>query len=316
MVNYEKSKIGNADKKSLIYFCTNRFLFSIPVKSITRQEHHKKINMVIDYISTHLDEKLDLDKLSNISAISPFHFHRIMRAYLGEPIGSYIIRCKIEASSTLLKYSSQQIDEIAYKIGYDSPTSYTKAFKKHFGVSPTEFRNTNNFFTMKTIVADKELPSGFKLKPKIVERITKKTIYIRLIGDYKSNDYSQAWEKIWKFIKEKHLFGFNQENLGVAYNDPGITESDKCQYDCCVTINKDIKPEGEIGIKNIEGGQYAVFKYKGSFDNIGSIYDAIFKTWLPESNYELRDAPCFEKYIKFSNTNPDKNKTEVFIPVK
>ena len=141
------------------------------MKPITRQDHQKKINMVIDYISYHLDEKLELDKLSAISAVSPYHFHRIMGAYLGEPLGSYIIRCRIEAGSTLLKYSSQNIEEIAYKIGYDSPASFTKAFKKHFGVSPTEFRSTNNFFNMKTKVTDQVLPKGFNLKPKIVERV-------------------------------------------------------------------------------------------------------------------------------------------------
>lgn len=286
------------------------------MKPITRHEHLKRINLVIDYISSHLDEKLYLDKLSNISAISPYHFHRIMSAYLGESIGSYIIRCRIEASSTILKYSSHQVDEIAYKIGYDSPASFTKAFKKHFGVSPTEFRNTNNSITMKTLITDRTLPDGFKLMPKIAERTAKRAIYIRLIGDYKSNDYSQAWEKIWGFIKEKRLFGFNQECLGIAYNDPNITEDDKCQYDCCITISKDIKPEGEIGVKNIEGGKYSVFKFKGSPDKIGSVYNAIFNTWLQEYNYELRDAPSFEKYVKFSKANPDKNRTEVYIPIK
>jgi AraC family transcriptional regulator len=286
------------------------------VKPITKLDHQKRINVVIDYISSHLDEELDLEKLSGMSAVSPYHFHRIMSAYLGEPVGSYIIRCRLEAGSTLLKYGSQQIDEIAYKIGYDSPASFTKAFKKHFGVSPTEFRSTNNSISMKTIIADKVLPKGFILKPKIVERTAKKAIYIRLIGDYQSNDYSQAWEKIWKFIKGKRLFGFNQECLGIAYNDPEITESEKCQYDCCVTISKDIKPEGEIGVKNIEGGRYAIFKFKGSIENVGSVYNAVFKTWLPESNCDLRDAPCFEKYVKFSKTNPDKNRTEIYIPIK
>lgn len=162
------------------------------MKPITRQEHLKRINIVVDYISRHLDEKLDLDKLSQMSAISPYHFHRIMSSYLGEPIGSYIIRCRLEAGSTLLKYSSHQVDEIAYKIGYDSPASFTKAFKKYFGVSPTEFRNTNNPITMKTLITDKTLPDCFKLKPEIAERTTRRAIYIRLIGDYKSNDYSQA----------------------------------------------------------------------------------------------------------------------------
>lgn len=287
----------------------------MPVKQITKQEHQKKINMVIDYISNHLDEKLDLDKLSSISAISPYHFHRIMKAYVGEPIGSYIIRCRVETSSHLLRYSSHQIDEIAYKMGYDSPTSFTKAFKKHIGVSPSEFRNTKEIYAMKTDITNSVLPKSYSLKPKIVDRETKKAIYVRLIGDYRSNNYNQAWEKIWKFIKEKHLFGFNQECLGVSYNDPNITESDKCQYDCCVTIGKDIKPEGEIGVKDIEGGRYAVFKFKGRPDYIEAIYNVIFKTWLPQNNCELRNAPSFEKYIKFSKSNPEKNKTEVYIPI-
>jgi AraC family transcriptional regulator len=214
-----------------------------------------------------------------------------------------------------LRYNSHQIDEIAYKMGYDSPTSFTKAFKKHFGVSPTEFRKTKKLCTMKTDATDNVMPKGFGLKPKIVDRKTKKAIYVRLIGDYRSNNYNEAWEKIWKFVKEKRLFGFNQECLGVSCNDPNITESDKCQYDCCVIISKDIKPEGEIGVKDIDGGRYAVFKFKGSYDYLGAVYDAIFKTWLPESNCELRNTPSFEKYIKFSKTNPEKNKTEVYIPI-
>lgn len=287
----------------------------MPVKQYTKQEHQKKINTVIDYISIHLDEKLDLDKLSGISAISPYHFHRIMRAYLGEPLGSYIIRYRIETGAQLLRHGSQQIDEIAYKMGYDSPTSFTKAFKKHLGVSPSEFRNNKEFLTMKSLAENKELPKGFSLKPKIADRKIKKAIYIRLIGDYQSNDYNQAWEKIWKFIKEKHLFGFNQENLGISYDDPNITETDKCRYDCCVTISKDIKPEGEIGVKDIEGGKYAVFKFKGSYNYIGAVYDVIYNNWLPESNFELRNVPAFEKYIKFSKTNPEKNKTEVYVPI-
>jgi AraC family transcriptional regulator len=287
----------------------------MPLKQNTKEEHRKKINQVVDYISCHLDDKLDLNKLSEISAISPFHFHRIMKAYLNEPIGSYIIRYRVETGAHLLIYGSQQIDDIAYKIGYDSPTSFTKAFKKHFGVSPTEFRNNKNIHTMETTIVNKVLPKGFTISPKITDRKIQKVIYVRLIGDYHSNDYGQAWEKIIKFMKSKHLFGFNQEYLGISVSNPNITESDKCQYDCCVTINKDVKPEGEIGVRNIEGGKYAVFNFKGSYDYFDAVYDAIYNNWLPESNFQLRDIPSFEKFVKHSK-NPDKNKTEVYIPIE
>ncbi len=289
------------------------------LKQHVKEEHQKKINLVINYISNHLSEKLDLKKLSRISAISPYHFHRIMTAYLGEPLGTYIIRNRIETAAQLLKHTSMRIDEIAFKIGYDCPTSFAKAFKKHFEMSPSEFRASQNLEDQNkstSLIHKGELPKDFVLKPKIVTRKEKMVIYLRLIGDYRFNDYNTAWEKIWNFVKEKRLYTFRQESLGLCYDDPTITEVEKCRYECCITINKKISPEGDIGVKTIHGGKYAVFKFRGNIDYVGAVYDAIYNTWFPQSDYELRDVPAFEKYVKFSKKNPARNKTEIFIPIK
>ncbi|MEZ5147844.1 MAG: AraC family transcriptional regulator [Bacteroidales bacterium] len=62
----------------------------------TAKHYRERINTVLHYIQTHLDEELDLNKLAELSAISPFHFHRIMRAYLNESLMSYIIRVRLE----------------------------------------------------------------------------------------------------------------------------------------------------------------------------------------------------------------------------
>ncbi len=282
----------------------------------TKEEHHKRINIVLNYIANHLDEKLDLNRLSSISLISPYHFHRIMKAHLQEPLGSYIIRIRIETGAQLLRHTSLPINEIANKMSYNCSTSFAKAFKKQFDISPTEFRNNKEYYMMKTQNNNKVLPQGFILKPKIIERKNKTAIYIQLIGEYQSNDYNGAWGKLWGFIKKKRLFSFNQENLGIAYDDPNVTEGNKCRYDCCVTIKKETSAEGEIGVKEIAGGKYAVFKFKGEINYIGAVYDVIFNTWFPGSEYELRNVPAYEKYIKFSKTNPTKNKTEIYIPIK
>jgi AraC family transcriptional regulator len=286
------------------------------MKETTHFEYQKKINLVVDYISNHLDEKLDLATLSSVSSISPFHFHRITRAYLGEPIGTFTIRRRIETGTHLLRYSNIQVDEIAEKIGYDSPASFSKAFKKHYGVSPSEYRNKNELNSSYFIIDNDILPKGFKAIPEIVERKDKKAMYARLVGDYMTNDYDKGWEKIYSYFKENKLFEFNQEFLGVANNDPLITEASKCMYDCCITINKKVKPDGEIGLRDIPGGKYAVFFFKGSYDYFGAVYKAIFKNWLPNSDVELRNTPSFEKYLKTSKENPDKNRTEIYIPIK
>ena len=56
-------------------------------KKTTQEEYQKCVNAVVDYINLHLGEEIDLKSLARISHFSPFYFHRIMKAFLGEPVG-------------------------------------------------------------------------------------------------------------------------------------------------------------------------------------------------------------------------------------
>lgn len=66
------------------------------------KEYIARINRVLDYIEAHLAESLTLEELAAISCFSPFHFHRIFRAFIGETVGQYISRLRLEKAATLL----------------------------------------------------------------------------------------------------------------------------------------------------------------------------------------------------------------------
>ncbi len=85
-------------------------------KKTTQEEYQKCVNAVVDYINLHLGEEIDLKSLARISHFSLL-LHRIMKAFLGEPIGTFIVRTRTEAAR-LLRYSSTSISDIAYRIGY------------------------------------------------------------------------------------------------------------------------------------------------------------------------------------------------------
>ena len=72
-------------------------------KKTTQEEYQKCVNAVVDYINLHLGEEIDLKSLARISHFSPFYFHRIMKAFLGEPIGTFIVRTRTEAAARLLR---------------------------------------------------------------------------------------------------------------------------------------------------------------------------------------------------------------------
>ncbi len=285
------------------------------MKTITELDYQERINKVLLYINNNLNEKLDLEALARVSNFSVFHFHRIMRASIKEPLGMYISRLRLENAARLLKYSEEPITDIAFRIGYESAASFTKAFKRRFEVSPSSFRKHQNFYG--DILSEEEQKKNLLLDPQIANIPDRKVIFIRSIGDYKSEATGQAWMDLIGFAKEKKLFGWKTEMLGIGHDDPTITLDHFCRYDACITISKDIKPEGRVGVQTISGGRHAIFRYKGPYENLGAVYNTIFGKWYPRSDFELRDFPVVEKYLNNpEKTRPHKLLTEICVPVK
>ena len=285
-------------------------------KEETIKDYQERINKVLVYISEHLDEKLELEKLATMSNFSVFHFHRIFKAFLNEPLGTFVTRLRLDHAAKLLEFSKDPINEIAYQIGFEVPSSLNKAFRKHFGVTPAEFRETKKTLIPFEIIHPKNYTMELNLKPQIKEIKDKKIVYVQAIGKY-ADSAGQAWDQLCEFMKQEKLFTFGIESIGIGYDDPSVTESEKLRYDACMTIKKDISPKGNVGVKVIKGGKYAIFKYKGPYTNLEQVYNFIFKNWLPASNYELEDKPCFEKYLNNPEKhNPENYKTHIYVPLK
>ena len=282
------------------------------MKNITYNDYVQRINKVVAYINNHLDETLDLKTLANEAALSDFHFHRIFKALKGEAIGGYITRLRLEATARLLRYTALTIEEIAFNIGYETPTSLSKAFKKQYGISPTEYRTNKDTYIMKKEIINPDLA----LKtPKVVTLEPKNLIYVALTGAYGSLDYGKAYEQLWAIIKAQKLFTKGIESICISYDDPKITEGSLQRSDVCLAIHKPATPQEEVSCKTLAGGKYAVFFYQGSYENLSQVYDTAVR-WVIDHEYTLREEPFFEKYLNDARRTPkEKLKTEIYIPI-
>ena len=282
------------------------------MKNITYNDYVQRINKVVAYINNHLDETLDLKTLTNEAALSDFHFHRIFKALKGEAIGGYITRLRLEATARLLRYTTLTIEEIAFNIGYETTASLSKAFKKQYGISPTEYRTNKDTYIMKKEIINPDLA----LKaPKTVILEPKNLIYIALTGAYGSLDYGKAYEQLWAVIKAQKLFTKGIESICISYDDPKITEGSLQRSDVCLAIHKPATPQDEVSCKTLAGGKYAVFFYQGSYENLSQVYDTAVR-WVIDHQYTLREEPFFEKYLNDARRTPkEKLKTEIYIPI-
>jgi AraC family transcriptional regulator len=286
-------------------------------KTIT--DHKERLNRVLVYIQENIDQPLSLETLANIACLSPFHFHRIFTAYVGERLSEHIRRIRLERAALKLCNTDEPITSIALSAGFETPAAFSKAFGQHFKKSPSDFRSLKNkkvSSTTSLINSDKQGKEVKTMHPQIRNFQEQKVLFVRKTGRY-DQAASEAWSALMKFAYSRKLMKKDTGIIGISYDSPDITPEEKIRYDACITIDKDIEPEGEVGIQSISGGRYAVFLHKGPYDKFGETYNSIFSRWLPSSGEKLRDVPCFEIYLNRDprRTKPENLKTEICVPI-
>ncbi|WP_099203493.1 helix-turn-helix transcriptional regulator [Miniphocaeibacter massiliensis] len=109
------------------------------------EEYIRLINKTEDFINSNLNKNITLEDLAENINMSKFHFHRIFSKYSDETIKQFIVRTKMERSAIyLLVRKDINITEIAGRYGYSDSSSYSKAFKKYYKISPSKFRIARN----------------------------------------------------------------------------------------------------------------------------------------------------------------------------
>src|SRR5271170_3888098 len=107
----------------------------------TRREYAARMNRVLDHIQSHLADPLDLQLLAAVACFSPFHFHRLFRAWMGETLQAFVHRLRLERAAQLLVFhQARSISDVALECGFSSASVFARAFKAAFGTSAGEWR--------------------------------------------------------------------------------------------------------------------------------------------------------------------------------
>jgi len=108
--------------------------------SDSRRIYVQRIDRVMDFISEHLDEPLPLERLARLAHFSPFHFHRLFRSLVDEPLHVFIRRLRLESAVRAMKYGPRAtLTEIALRSSFASSSDFSRAFKQAYGFSPSQF---------------------------------------------------------------------------------------------------------------------------------------------------------------------------------
>src|SRR4051794_34949167 len=99
------------------------------MRTSTEQDYRERIVRTLVFIQERLDEELELERVAAVAAFSPFHFHRIFRGLVGEPLKEHVRRLRLERAAGLLKRTAEPIVQIALSAGFETHESFTRSFK-------------------------------------------------------------------------------------------------------------------------------------------------------------------------------------------
>jgi AraC family transcriptional regulator len=291
-------------------------------RSIDAYSH--RFQKTLQYIDTHLSDDLSLSRLSQIAAFSKHHFLRQFSELFGMGVYEYVQLNRIKRASYQLAFRREQsVIDIALESSYENPESFTRAFKKSTGQTPTEFRRQPQWTswqqTCEVLACLRKIHMKMNHQLNDVKIVNFKATEVGVLEHH--GDPTLIGNSIAQFIewrKHNHLHPTHSATFNILYGDPGETDPAKFRLDLCAVADRETDDE-RYGVirKTIPGGKCAVLRHIGSDDNLDQSISFLYGEWLPQSGEELRDFPLFLQRVHFYPDVPESELIlDLYLPLK
>ena len=263
------------------------------------------IQRALDYTEARLTEKIDYEMVAKQACSSAFHFQRMFSMLCGFSLGDYIRMRRLTLAAEDLLSTGNKIIDIALRYGYDTPESFSRAFQRFHGITPTEARRGGTIKSFFRLSVKLILSGGSTMDYRIEKKdafkiICKKKQVTKPQGDTATEEISAFWdectkdgtiENICKYGRFENLNGV----LGICFSgemaDSGFPYGIGAEYNGARLGNEGLE------IVDVPAHTYAVFQCKGKMpEAFKTTYQRIVTEFFPQSNYEYGNGVELEVY--------------------
>lgn len=288
------------------------------------------IRAAIGYMEAHLTDDVGLEDVARAVHLSPFFLQRGFSLMTGVGAGEYLRSRRLYQAALDLQKGKEKVIDVAFKYGYETPESFSKAFTRFHGATPTQVREGAPARTFLPLTIHISIQGGSQMDCRITPMFP-----FKVIGFGKEFDYETAYAQIPKFWDEvcekyaKNVYAGNEPadpweqalvdncigEYGVCIDDVG---GGKFRYLIAGKYAGGPVPEG-MALYEFPRGEWAVFDCVGPIpDALQRLNTRIFREWLPANpDYELSGNANVEWYdcVHGEKTDPD-YRSAIWVPVK
>ncbi len=286
------------------------------------------VQRALDHIEANLREPLRLEVIARKAGFSLWHFQRIFAALTGEPIGSYVRRRRLTASTLELRTSSRRILDIALDYQFESHEAFTRAFKTVFHFTPGEFRRNHRIQWVNTrpSLAGENLKhlSRITMEPQIVHvsaltLLGLETRFICAMSPDANNlklipPLFKCFGSRWAELPPR----LDRFTYGACDCIPPEqrTHEDEMVYLVSASVAPDAQPPAGMTVWHIPARTYAHFTHRGPIGRLNETIKYIFGAWLPRSDYQHVEGPELERYDDRFGDGGEKCELDLLVPVQ
>lgn len=299
------------------------------MKPDTRSFYLDAIHRVLDHLVGHLDDAIELGQLGALAGLSSFHFHRVFRGMVGETPVELQRRLRLERAAAALATSEEPVTRIAFSAGYEAHEAFTRAFRAHFGASPTAFRRAPaarawlaapsgiHFDTadVRATFVPRDRQGG-SMQIDTVQLPDLRLATVTHIGPY--NQISSAFERLGQVAGPAGLFSRpGALYLGVYHHDPDTDAPESLRSEAAVSVARDASIPSGLEEMAIAGGRYAKTTHVGGFEHLGDTWSRFIGEALPASGLVVADGPALEIYRSDMRSAPMAEwETDLLVPLR
>jgi len=282
---------------------------SAPQPAPASADYVERVNRAIDHAVANLATGLRLDDLARVAHFSPFHFHRVFSAIVGETPARFVKRLRLERALMIMAHDpARSLTSVALDCGFASSADFSRAFKQHYGEPPSAFDvkawRASRRGELRRLVESgdaslrvEKLPEGANpdgFVAEVRELPARTMAYLRVLDPFRERVVEEAAERLVAWAERAGVA--DNPWYGYMWEDPEVVPLTDCRYDVAVEA-PGVIPEGEVGRAEFPPMRVAQLTIRGGIDLEMRALDWLYGTWLPRSPYVPDDQPCFEAWL-------------------
>ncbi|MEM1314004.1 MAG: AraC family transcriptional regulator [Pseudomonadota bacterium] len=278
-------------------------------------DHAERLERVLAHIRARLDDPLDLERLAEVACLSPYHFHRLYRAVLGETAAQTVRRLRLHRAAVALARSDASMEQVARQAGYGSLEAFSRAFSRAHGLPPSGYRNRG-------VATHSRPPSSWEhpMNDLASSVVVSRRPAVRLagfthVGPYE--DIGAAFERLYAQAGPRGALQPGGPTFGIYYHDPDATPAAELRSFAGFAAAPDLEPWEGLEIVEIPESETASFVHVGPYADLKFSYRMLYGRWLPTSGRTPADRPAYEEYLNDPTALPPSEwQTRINLPLE